>query len=581
MSLKIRHLPGPKYLGTGRGAGFFILLIAIAVIIFVFGFAIGAVFFISGTDGEGAFKNIGSILLIVIMALFLGITALIAVILLKYPAHSQNTQTESMSMSKYAFLAKMSHEIRTPMNTIIGFSELALDSENSLKTRDYLGKIQANAEWLLQIINGILDISKIESGGMELENIPFDLHELFTSCKTLIMPLAIEKGLQLYFYVEPSLGKRPLGDPSKLRQVLVNMLTNAVKFTNIGMIKLHAVLKNMSDDKITMYFEVKDSGVGMTPEQIKKILDPFAQTETGEPISEGTGLGLSISKTIVELMGGKLSIESSPGIGSKFSFELVFDSIDFSGDEMFEKKVHIDEYKKPSFEGEVLICEDNPMNQQVIGSHLTRVGLKIVSAENGKIGLDLVKSRKEKGEKQFDLIFMDIHMPVMDGLEAAAKIIELGTNVPIVAITANVMPNDREIYKTSGIHDCVGKPFTSQELWRCLMKYFTPLTTSDGQKNALLEAEIQSQKDLQSMFVENYKTVYPEIIKALEESNIKLAHRLVHTLKGNAGQIGKTLLCRAAASIESQLKDGKNRVTEEQLRILETELDAVLNEFSR
>jgi PAS domain S-box-containing protein len=146
------------------------------------------------------------------------------------------------SHSKSAFLANMSHEIRTPMNSIVGFSELALDGEVSPKTRDYLGKIHTNAEWLLQIINDILDISKIESGKMELENIPFDLHDLFAGCRTLIMPKAVEKGIMLYFYAEPSIGKKPLGDPTRLRQVLVNLLSNAIKFTNTGMVKLHAVI---------------------------------------------------------------------------------------------------------------------------------------------------------------------------------------------------------------------------------------------------------------------------------------------------------------------------------------------------
>jgi len=536
--------------------------------------------------GESVLRKIpGSILIMGVTTLFLSvIAAFIAAVLIKRPydeADSLRKEAEAMSVSKSAFLANMSHEIRTPMNSIMGFAELALDGEISLKTRDYLGKIHTNADWMLQIINDILDISKVESGRMELESIPFDLHELFSSCRTLIMPKAMEKGISLYFYVEPSLGKRPLGDPTKLRQVLINLLSNAVKFTNVGMVKLNAVLKEVCGDKITMYFEVKDSGIGMTPEQIENIFDPFTQAEKATSRKYGgTGLGLPISKTIVELMGGKLAVESSPGLGSRFSFELVFDSIEYVSDEIHENKIAFDENKRPAFEGEVLLCEDNPMNQQVIIEHLTRVGLKTIVADNGKAGLDAVRNRIKLGEKQFDLIFMDIHMPVMDGLEASEKILELDSNIPIVAITANIMVNDREIYRMSGIYDCVGKPFTSQELWRCLMKYFTPLTMSNGQKNALLEAELEFQKKLQSIFVKNNKTVYSDIIKALEKGDIKLAHRIAHSLKASAGQVGKTLLQRAASSVESRLKDGKNRVTEEYLKILETELDMVLNEFS-
>ena len=485
------------------------------------------------------------------------------------------------SRSKSAFLANISHEIRTPMNSIIGFSELAMDSEASLKTRDYLGKIQANADWLLQIINDILDISKIESGKMDLENIPFDLHDLFASCRTLVMPKAVEKGIMLYFYAEPSIRKRPLGDPTRLRQVLVNLLTNAIKFTNTGMVKLLADITNIGENNITMYLEVRDSGIGMTPEQMEKIFDPFIQAETGTTRKYGgTGLGLAITKNIIEMMGGKLSVESTPGVGSKFSFELTFDTIDVSADDILDKKIIFNEYEKPLFEGEVLLCEDNAMNQQVICEHLARVGLKTVVAENGKIGVEMVQSRMEKGEKQFDLIFMDIHMPVMDGLEATAKIFEFNAEIPIVAMTANIMSDDMEIYRKSGMNDCLGKPFTSQELWRCLMKYFTPVSIGTVQKNAQIEADMELQKNLQIVFVKNNQRKFQEIADALGAGDIKLAHRLAHTLKSNAGQIGKLILQQAAADVEHQLKDGVNLVTPQQMSILETELNAVLAEFA-
>ena len=510
------------------------------------------------------------------------------------------------SHSKSAFLANMSHEIRTPMNSIVGFSELAMDGDIPPKTRDYLAKILENAEWLLQIINDLLDISKIEAGKMELEHIPFDLHELFTTCRTIIIPKAIEKGIMLYFYAEPSVGKKLMGDPTRLRQVLINILSNAVKFTNSGTVKVFAEIIDKSEKNITMHFEIKDSGIGLTKEQIDKIFEPFMQAETGTTRKYGgTGLGLSITKNIIELMGGTLSVESTPGVGSKFSFDLTFDTIDVAVDDMFEQKMVFNEFEKPEFEGEVLLCEDNPMNQYVICEHLARVGLKTVVADNGSIGVDMVHERIFGGRKQFDLIFMDMHMPVMDGLEATTKILEMNVNVPIVAMTANIMSSDLETYRRSGLNDCIGKPFTSHELWRCLLKYLKPvnkktlpeadlpetdlsgieppqaeLSKAGPPKIEPLEADLNFQKTIQLAFVKGNQKKFAEITKELEAGDIPAAHRLVHALKSNAGQVGKLQLQKAAADLEYQLKDGTNPATGQQLSLLETELNAALADIT-
>ena len=493
-------------------------------------------------------------------------------------------KAQAASVAKSIFLANMSHEIRTPMNSIMGFSELALDDIIPERTREYLFKILDNTKGLLQIVNDILDISKVESGKMELENIPFALHDLFSSCRAMILPAAVEKGIMLYFYAEPSLGKMPLGDPTRLKQVLINLLSNAVKFTNTGTIKVLSEIKAKTEKTVTVYFEVKDSGIGMTSEQIEKIFDPFIQGESGTTRKYGgTGLGLTITKSIVELMGGDLNVESTPGVGSKFSFTLIFNTIDVTKEKIYQQQWSLNIFDKPEFQGEVLLCEDNAMNQQVISEHLARVGLKTVVAWNGRIGYDKVRERSLSGEKQFDLILMDMHMPVMDGLEASAKIMELNTGIPMIAMTANVMSDDRDIYKASGLEDCVGKPFTSQELWSCLLKYLIPVNTgvkTIKDDNNVIESDNNFQKSLRSLFVRSNKTKYNDIIKALEADDIKLAHRLAHSLKTNAGQIGKTMLQNAAADIERQLKEGKKDIAEEQLKILETELKTVLVELA-
>jgi len=494
---------------------------------------------------------------------------------------------KAANSSKSVFLANVSHEIRTPMNSIMGFSELALDGDFTPKTREYIENIRTNAKWLLEIINDILDISKIESGRMELENIPFDLHELFSSCRTLVMPKAVEKGIMLHFYAEPSVGRRPVGDPTRLRQVFVNLLSNAIKFTNAGMVKLHSDITSMTNDTISMHFEIKDSGIGMSSEQIDRVFTPFTQAETGTTrIYGGTGLGLPISKNLVEMMGGKLFVESTPGVGSKFSFDLTFSTIPRSEEEMLDRKIGLKEIEKPVFDGEIMLCEDNVMNQQVIKEHLLRVGIDTFVAENGKVGVDTISDRMKNGQKQFDLIFMDMHMPVMDGLEASAKIRELDPSIPIVAMTANIMADDMDVYKASGMKDCVCKPFTSQELWRCLLKYFTPVekteTVSDTGSyiDNLPESDTEFQKTLRKVFYNSSINKYNEINDAINKKDIKLAHRLAHTLKGNAGQVGKTELQKAAAQVEHHLRDGINLVTEELFVALKTELDQVLSEFS-
>ena len=487
-------------------------------------------------------------------------------------------EAQAASVAKSAFLANMSHEIRTPMNSIIGFSELAMDGEIPFQTKEYLSKIMENAEGLLQIINDILDVSKVESGKVELERIPFDLHEIIAQCKNVVMQKAIEKAVHMYFYAEPSTGKMLMGDPTRLRQILTNLLSNAVKFTKFGAVKLSSSIKRTDTDKVTLHFEVRDSGIGMTAEQLSKICEPFTQADTSTTRKYGgTGLGLSISKNFIELMGGKLNLESIPGVGSKFSFDLTFDTIDVPV-EIPRHDTDDVKMEKPSFDGEILVCEDNSMNQIVIRESLARVGLKSVIAENGLEGVNIIRRRMEKKEKLFDLIFMDVQMPIMDGMEAASVIREMETGIPIVAMTANIMPDEQEQYKRSGMLESLSKPFTSKELWRCLMRYLTPL--GGKHEDSRIEEDLQFQKTLKLHFLKNNREKFEEITKALEDGDTELAHRLVHTLKGNAAQIGCFRLQSAASDIESLLKEGKNKVTGEQMTALKNELSLALEELS-
>jgi len=240
----------------------------------------------------------------------------------------------------------------------------------------------------------------------------------------------------------------------------------------------------------------------------------------------------------------------------------------------------LDGFKKPKFEGEILICEDNAMNQQVACEYLTKSGFKTTVAENGKIGVDMVQSRMQKGEKQFDLIFMDIHMPVMSGLEAAEKILALGLGIPIIAMTANIMPDDIEAYKEIGMNDCIGKPFTSQELWHCLVNYFNPVSWQTEDKTQGEQDDNELRQKLIRKFVENYRGVFGDITNAINAGDINLAHRIAHNLKSNAGQLDKVLLQQAAEEVENSLKNGKNLTILRQMNALENELNEVIKELA-
>ncbi|MCL2232272.1 MAG: ATP-binding protein [Treponema sp.] len=483
------------------------------------------------------------------------------------------------SIAKSSFIANTSHEIRTPMNSIVGYSELALDDNISGKTREYLTKILDNSKLLLQIINNILDISKIESGKLELEKIPFDMHEIFTHAHTTIMPLAQEKNLMLHFYAEPIVDKMLLGDPTRLTQVLINLLSNAVKFTHSGMIKVSSVIEANTEDSYTLGFDIRDSGIGMTKEEIDKIFQPFSQADASFTRKYGgTGLGLPITKRLVNAMGGELHVESVPRIGSMFSFSLTFKTIEVPSNKRVFSKPIVGQIPKPQFEGEVLICEDSVMNQGVICEHIEKVGLRPTVAKNGKEGVEIVKERLKNGGKPFGLIFMDIHMPIMDGIEAASIIEKLNTGTPIVAMTANVMINDQESYKASGMKETVSKPFTSQVLWRCLLKYFTPISWLSGDNSRIIEEDEKFKIKLMSQFITSNRDICNEIQAAVSSGDTAHAHRLAHNLKNHAGIIERQKLLRIAAEVERQLKNG-DTPDKTEMDALRAELDLVLAEL--
>ena len=485
---------------------------------------------------------------------------------------------EEVNRAKTMFIANMSHEIRTPMNSILGYSELALDEVIPPTTREYLKRIITNSKWLVNIVNDVLDVSKIEAGQLELENIPFDISDIADQCMYLLQPLAQDKGLAISFNVESPkerTAKQLVGDPTKINQICVNLLSNAVKFTDAGAVTASISVAEINDDSCLLSFVFRDSGIGMNNEQIARIFEPFMQADSSTTRKYGgTGLGLAITRRLIEAMGGELHVESAPGIGSTFTFQIRLQLCD-------RKTIHNGEAEivdRPVFSrGVVLVVDDNDMNVGVICEHLGRVGLQTVVATNGKEAVDIVKKRMAGGQRPFDLIFMDIHMPVMDGKEAAAIITNLRLGTPIVAITAETMAlTEEEPYKEFGMPGYLNKPFTTQELWRCLTKYLGP---GDNAVPDFPSADDPLQQKLQLLFLKGNQNTVENIVAAIKAQDIKEAHRLAHTLKSSSRLIGKTELGNIAQQVEHLLGEN-NTPSDELLAKLSAKLRITLDDLA-
>ena len=478
------------------------------------------------------------------------------------------------SKAKSKFLAHMSHEIRTPLNGIIGFTDLALELSPDDKTRQYLDNIHESSTLLLAIVNDILDISKVEAGKMKLERVVFNLSEVLNHAYHALETKAEKNNLQYAVIANDMvLDKRLVGDPTRLLQVLMNLLSNAVKFTRQGYVNLKVECPSADNGMATLHFEIKDTGIGMTQEQLSRIMVPFVQADDSiTRMFGGTGLGLPICNEILKLMGSEMKIKSTIGLGTEIRFTLQFP---MAADEGAIAESLTDNNPTPIFEAEVLLCEDNVMNQQVMIEHLRRVGIKTVIANNGKEGLAQAQNRAETGGRMFDLIFMDINMPVMGGLEAAKAINELNLAVPIVAVTANVMTTDYELYKAAGMDKHLSKPFRSSELRECLLSLLKPM----GYRVPNEARNEENQASLRSLFLKGNAESAQKINEAIATGNIEEAHRIAHTLKSNAALIGKSKLRDLAGIIEIELTNNENNTSPDRLKMLEDELAAVLKEF--
>ncbi|MGA3068009.1 MAG: PAS domain S-box protein [Tepidisphaeraceae bacterium] len=487
---------------------------------------------------------------------------------------------EAANRSKSEFLANMSHEIRTPMTAILGFAEMLLNK--SPERCEQIGCVQIirrNALHLLELINGILDLSKIEALQMKVERIPCDLPALLSDIISLMRPRALEKGLGFGVTFQGPIPHLIQSDPMRLRQILVNLLGNAVKFTQVGKIDMRIADEGAGGLNIALRVDVIDSGIGMTPEQLARLFQPFTQGD--ESINRkfgGTGLGLTISRRLAKLLNGDITITSEIGIGSTFTLKI--DGGSSAGVEILQDLTEATlparaanaGHERVVLSGRILLVDDGRDNQRLLQMQLGDAGATVVSAENGKIAVDLAITQP------FDLILMDMQMPVMDGYAATTELRGRGLRTPIIALTAYAMAEDRAKCLASGCSDYLSKPIDEETLLNAVNRYLKsdPLPRRTDSAGAAVagspppagtsddSGKIKSRlaKDPRMLaIIREFLEAFPDKVRKmsdlLQQNDLAALAIVVHRLRGTSGAMGFHSVTQPATRAEESIKAGK------------------------
>jgi signal transduction histidine kinase/DNA-binding response OmpR family regulator/HPt (histidine-containing phosphotransfer) domain-containing protein len=453
---------------------------------------------------------------------------------------------EYANQAKSDFLANMSHEIRTPMNAILGFTDWLRRglAEDPAEQQEYLSTIHASGSHLMSLINDILDLSKIEAGKMELSEEKCSPYAIVDDVAKILRGRAQDKDIELNIIYPANLPVQITTDDVRVRQVITNLVGNAIKFTAEGAVTVTTELVGNRNKQLQV--SIADSGIGMTPEQVEKIFDPFVQADSSVTRKfGGTGLGLAISKRIVEALGGQIVATSEPGVGSNFTFTINAGSLEdtqmISHDHHLESTKHKRNTKEGITklpEGRILVVDDGDANRRLIKLILEKAGCRVTEAENGKVGSDLALAN------DFDIILMDMQMPVMDGYKATATLREAGTKTPIIALTANAMTGDREKCMSAGCDDFLAKPVRIEEVLRTVNGYLSHLppptetttveevTQRDSQRpEQVSESDIDFKVLLQESMI--------ELQQALESRDYELAIECLNTLENRCHSMGR------------------------------------------